>query len=123
MNEILESTLIPFIGTAAGSACVFFTKGVFSDKIKNTLGTNFEYFYDADGNFIFREKKNFLNTTQATIELENMENSNYIVDMTRGKSVYDFNNSPIVSSFASTPKYSEIIAPPFSIISFAKFIF
>lgn len=78
------------------------------DKIKNTLGTNFEYFYDADGNFIFREKKNFLNTTQATIELENMENSNYIVDMTRGKSVYDFNNSPIISSFASTPKYSEI---------------
>lgn len=78
------------------------------DKIKNTLGTNFEYFYDADGNFIFREKKNFLNTTQATIELENMQNSDYIVDMAKGKSVYDFNNSPIVSSFASTPRYSEI---------------
>ena len=37
MKEILESTLIPFIGTAAGSACVFFTKGVFSDKIKKGL--------------------------------------------------------------------------------------
>lgn len=78
------------------------------DKIKTTLGTNFEYFYDADGNFIFREKKNFLNTTQATIELENMKNDNYIVDMVKGKAVYDFNNSPIVSSFSSTPKYSEI---------------
>ena len=31
-----------------------------------------------------------------------------IVDMAKGKSVYDFNNSPIVSSFASTPRYSEI---------------
>ncbi len=37
MNEILESTLIPFVGTAAGSACVFFTKGVFGDKIKKAL--------------------------------------------------------------------------------------
>lgn len=78
------------------------------DKIKNTLGTNYEYFYDADGNFIFREKRNFLNTTQATIELENMKNDDYVVDMTKGKTVYNFDNSPIVSSFASTPKYSEI---------------
>ena len=31
------------------------------DKIKNTLG-NFEYFYDVQGNFIFQEKKNYLNT-------------------------------------------------------------
>ncbi|MBO5377695.1 MAG: ZIP family metal transporter [Ruminiclostridium sp.] len=37
MNEILQSTLIPFAGTALGSACVFFTKGVFSEKIKNGL--------------------------------------------------------------------------------------
>ncbi len=37
MNIIYESTLIPFIGTALGSACVFFTKGIFSDKIKNGL--------------------------------------------------------------------------------------
>ena len=37
MNEIIEATLIPFIGTALGSACVFFTKGSFSDKIKKAL--------------------------------------------------------------------------------------
>lgn len=37
MNEILQSTLIPFVGTALGSACVFFTAGVFSDKIKKAL--------------------------------------------------------------------------------------
>ncbi len=37
MNEILQSTLIPFIGTALGSACVFFARNVFSDKIKDIL--------------------------------------------------------------------------------------
>ncbi len=37
MKEIFEATLIPFIGTALGSACVFFTKGDFSMKIKNAL--------------------------------------------------------------------------------------
>lgn len=39
MNEILEATLIPFVGTALGSACVFFTKGHFSNKIKNALSS------------------------------------------------------------------------------------
>ena len=37
MNEIMNATLIPFVGTALGSACVFFTKGHFSDKIKKAL--------------------------------------------------------------------------------------
>ena len=37
MNEILQSTLIPFAGTALGSACVFFMRGRFSDKIKMAL--------------------------------------------------------------------------------------
>ena len=31
------------------------------DSIKNTLG-NYEYFYDLDGNFVFQEIKNYLNT-------------------------------------------------------------
>ena len=37
MTEIIESTLIPFAGTALGSACVFFAKGIFSDKIRKAL--------------------------------------------------------------------------------------
>ena len=32
------------------------------DKIINTLG-NYEYFYDIDGNFIFQEKRNYLNNS------------------------------------------------------------
>jgi hypothetical protein len=30
------------------------------DKIVKALG-NYEFFYDLDGNFIFQEKKNYLN--------------------------------------------------------------
>ena len=32
------------------------------DNIKNKLG-NYEYYYDIDGNFIFQEIKNYLNTS------------------------------------------------------------
>ena len=32
------------------------------NKIKNVLG-NFEFFYDIDGNFVFQEKKNYLNVS------------------------------------------------------------
>ena len=41
------------------------------DKIKSMLG-NYEYFYDIHGNFIFREIKNYLNTTQVKVDLENL---------------------------------------------------
>ena len=77
------------------------------DKIKNLLG-NFEYYYDVFGNFIFQEIKNYLNTTHATVELDKMTNQNYIVDMTKGKSVYDFSNSKLAISFSNNPQYTRI---------------
>ena len=75
------------------------------DTIKNTLG-NFEYFYDLDGNFVFQEIKNYLNTSQATNVLNN-EGSNYLIDRTKGKAVYDFSNE-IITSFSSSPQYNNI---------------
>ena len=78
------------------------------DKIVTYLGGNFEYFYDINGNFIFQEIKNYLNTTQATIELDKMENSDYILDITKGKSVYDFTNSPIITAVTNNPQYNNI---------------
>ena len=42
------------------------------DKIKTALG-NYEYFYDVDGNFVFQEIKNYLNTTQSTTVLNNLK--------------------------------------------------
>lgn len=77
------------------------------DKIKSTLG-NFEYFYDIDGNFRFQEKKNFLNTTQATVELENLTKDDYILDMSKGKSLYKFDNSNLITSFSNTPQFNMI---------------
>ena len=81
------------------------------DKIKDTLG-NYEYFYDVYGNFIWQEIKNYLNTTQATVDLEklkennyslasvdlnNIQNEDYLLDMTKGKSLFDFKDSKVIS--------------------------
>ena len=77
------------------------------DKIKSTLG-NYEYFYDVHGNFVWQEIKNYLNTTQATVDLKKLNNEDYIVDQSRGKIAYDFTNSALVSSYSNTPQFSQI---------------
>ena len=77
------------------------------DKIKGTLG-NYEYFYDIYGNFVWQEIKNYLNTTHATTELNNMTKDDYIVDMGKGKIAYDFRNSKIISSYSNSPYFNKI---------------
>ena len=47
------------------------------DKIKNTLG-NFEYFYDIDGNFVFQEIRNYLNTSYVPTEIANKTQTYYL---------------------------------------------
>ena len=47
------------------------------DKIKNVLG-NYEYFYDIDGNFVFQEIKNYLNTSYIPTEKENGTKTYYL---------------------------------------------
>lgn len=77
------------------------------EKIKKTLG-NYEYFYDLDGNFVFQEIKNYLNITHATIELDKMENLDYLVDMSKGKTVYQFNDSNLITSYTNNPQFNMI---------------
>lgn len=77
------------------------------DKIKNYLG-NYEYYYDINGNFIFQEIKNYLNTTQTTIDLKNMENKDYIIDIAKGKSVYDFSDNKLLTNLSNNPQYNKI---------------
>ena len=89
------------IGEAGTNVCAIL------DKIKNLLG-NYEYFYDVDGNFIFQEKKNYLNITQAKIDIDNINNNDYLVDMSKGKTIYNFDNSLLVSSYSNAPQYSMI---------------
>ena len=89
------------IGDAGNSVCDIL------DKIKNTLG-NYEYFYDIDGNFVFQEIKNYLNTTQAKVDLDKINKNDYIVDFSKGKSVYTFDNSVLITSFSNSPQYLNI---------------
>lgn len=89
------------VGNAGDTVCTIL------DKIKSTLG-NFEYFYDIDGNFVFQEVKNYLNTTKASVDLINLNNQDYIVDKGKGDATYIFNDSPIVISCSSSPQYNMI---------------
>lgn len=77
------------------------------EKIKNFLG-NFEFFYDVYGNFRFQEIKDFLNTTQATVEINKLKNEDYRIDIAKGKAVYDFTNNKLATSFSNTPQYTRI---------------
>ena len=77
------------------------------DKIVSVLG-NFEYFYNVDGDFIFQEIKNNLNTSQATVELGRTENSDYLIDLTSGASEYDFSDSKLIKTFSNNPHYNNI---------------
>ena len=89
------------IGDAGNSVCDIL------DKIKNVLG-NYEYFYDIDGNFIFQEKKNYLNTTQAKVDLEKINRNDYLVDFAKGKSVYVFDDGVQTTAFTNSPQYGMI---------------
>ena len=78
------------------------------DKLVQYLGNNYEYFYDIWGNFIFQEKKNYVNISHATIEIDNLKNDDYKYDMLSGKRAFDFSNLPIFSSFSNNPQYNNI---------------
>lgn len=89
------------IGNAGDSVCTIL------DKIKSYLG-NYEYFYDIDGNFVFQEIKNYLNTSKATVDIQNLSNSDYLTDFSNGKSVYTFDESKLNTSFTMNPQYNMI---------------
>ena len=77
------------------------------DKIKNMLG-NYEYFYDVYGNFIWQEIKNYLNTTHAKVQLNELNNDSYIVDMSKGKNAFNFKDSRLVVSYSNNPAFNKI---------------
>lgn len=84
------------------------------DTIKDKLG-NFEYFYDLDGNFIFQEIKNNLNTTVVTTYLNNvkdlfgtLDKNSYLIEKAKDNTVYRFSNKNIITSYSNTPQYNMI---------------
>ena len=77
------------------------------EAIKQYLG-NFEYFYDAFGIFHFREIKNYLNTTQGKIVLDDMTENDYMVDRAIPKEVYTFSDTSNLLSINVNPQYDSI---------------
>ena len=101
------------------------------DKIKNALG-NYEYFYDIDGNFVFQEIKNYLNTSYVPTEQANgtqiyyldnnkefeidtnslriLGSDNYRVDLCADqKSIYTFEEgSGLITAYTNTPNYMNL---------------
>lgn len=77
------------------------------DKIVSILG-NYEYFYDVEGRFIFREIKNYINKPLAAYAIEAINDIAYVEGSTRDTSVYDFNNSQLLLSINNNPQYSLI---------------
>lgn len=93
------------------------------ERIKEVLG-NYEYFYDIDGNFVFREVKNYLNNAQSRYILDSINERQlvpdyinaysdnpqaaYLIATNNGTSAFQFNDSNLISSYSNTPKYSEI---------------
>ena len=71
------------IGDAGTNVCEIL------DKIVSYLGGNYEYFYDIDGNFIFQEIKNYLNTSKSTVDIRELNKNDYLIDIAKGKTVYD----------------------------------
>ena len=77
------------------------------DQIKNVLG-NYEYFYDINGNFVFQEIKNYLNTSYSTSIVKEISKEYYQVDYAGGKSVYTFEDGEIIKAYNNAPQYQLI---------------
>lgn len=83
------------------------------DKIIEVLG-NFEYFYNINGDFVFQEIKNYLNNSQTEDILEYLNSGlqinteNYLLDQSNGKSVFQFQDAKLITSYNNTPQYNFI---------------
>lgn len=76
------------------------------DSCVQALGGNFEYFYDYNGNFIFQEKKNYINNN--IVDINNLEPSNYKYKYDYFPIHYDFSTSNIISSYSNSATWSNI---------------
>lgn len=90
------------------------------DKIKSALG-NYEYFYDVNGNFVFQEIKNYLNTTYEPVVSADREYTltkdglilsaeNYYMDLSNtSSSIYTFEEgSKLLTAYSNSPSYMNI---------------
>lgn len=77
------------------------------DKIKSNIG-NYEYFYDLNGNFRWQEIRDYKNTSKASLDLANLSNRDYLIDIDNGNALYNFEDSEIITSYSNNPQYSNL---------------
>lgn len=77
------------------------------DKIKNALG-NYEYYFDEDGIFHFKEIKNYLNEGSSIDDLNEAINEKYLKNLSNGKVEYSFENNALITSYSNSPQYANI---------------
>lgn len=75
------------------------------DTIKNILG-NYEYFYDIDGVFYFREIPNYLNDGSALDDITEAINEKYFLNATTERASYVLSNSSLVQTYVNAPQYN-----------------
>lgn len=76
------------------------------DKIKNMF-SDFEYFYDIDGRFVFQKKKTYINTSFNNLQTEGVET--YATDSAYTSSItYSFENGTLLSAFTNAPQILNI---------------
>ena len=77
------------------------------DKIKNML-SDFEYFYNLDGQFVFQRKKTYTQVSFNNIE-KDAEGISYVKDSAfTSATSYSFENGKLVSSFSNSPDYANV---------------
>lgn len=74
--------------------------------IVSALGGNYEFFYDVDGNFIFQEIKNYVNTTFTP--LRELSNGSYIADFSKVPNVYSFKDKGLIQTYSNNPDWKNI---------------
>ena len=74
------------------------------DKIKNALG-NFEYFFDEEGIFHFKQIKDYINDGSTSDDLSEAINEKYLMNISGGKTSYEFTDKSLFTSCSNSPVY------------------
>ena len=73
------------------------------DKIKNML-SEFEYFYDVDGRFVFQKKKSFINTMYSPIGKDEQGNAAVMESLALSSAIaYTFSGGELITAFNNNP--------------------
>ena len=79
------------------------------EKIKNTLGGNYEYFFDVDGNFHFQEIQNRKNLGSTVDDIKSAISDQFWLNQAVLNSVFTFDDTKnLIVSYQNNPQYSKI---------------